>query len=91
VVLDTGFAMAWRRLGVNFGNVGERAKQRHALKTALQHQDRLTERERYLTLGTYYTRVDIQPQKALSAYNALLDIEPDNIQRSTTWGWSMPG
>ena len=78
VALDTGFAMAWRRLGVNYGNVGERAKQRHAMQNALRHQDRLTERERYLTLGTYYTRVDIQPQKALSAYNALLDIEPDN-------------
>jgi tetratricopeptide (TPR) repeat protein len=79
VVLDTGFAMAWRRLGVNYGNVGERAKQRRAMKTALQHQDRLTERERYLTLGTYYTRVEVDPQKALSAYNALLDIEPDNM------------
>jgi len=78
VALDTGFAMAWRRLGVNYGNVGERAKQRHAMQNALRHQDRLTERERYLTLGTYYTRVDIQPQKALSAYSALLDIEPDN-------------
>jgi eukaryotic-like serine/threonine-protein kinase len=78
VALDTGFAMAWRRLGVNYGNVGERAKQRHAMKNALLHQNRLTERERYLTLGTYYTRVDIQPQKALSAYNALLDLEPDN-------------
>jgi tetratricopeptide (TPR) repeat protein len=79
VALDTGFAMAWRRLGVNYGNVGEGAKQRHAMKNALLHQNRLTERERYLTLGTYYTRVDIQPQKALSAYNALLDLEPDNM------------
>ena len=51
VALDTGFAMAWRRLGVNYGNVGERAKQRHAMQNALRHQDRLTERERYLTLG----------------------------------------
>ncbi len=79
VELDTGFAMAWRRLGVNYGNVGERAKQRHAMKTALQHQDRLTERERYLTLGTYYSRVEIDPQKALTAYNALLDLDPDNM------------
>jgi serine/threonine-protein kinase len=86
VALDTGFAMAWRRLGVNYGNVGDRARQRHAMKTALLHQDRLTERERYLTLGTYYTRVDVQPQKARAAYEALLDLEPDNMPALNNMG-----
>jgi tetratricopeptide (TPR) repeat protein len=79
VALDTGFAMAWRRLGVNYGNVGDRAKQRKYIKTALTHQNRLTEKERYLTLGTYYTRVEPDPQKAISAYEALLDLEPKNM------------
>jgi tetratricopeptide (TPR) repeat protein len=79
VGLDSGFAMAWRRLGVNYGNVGLRSKQRRALTQAVAHQDRLTERERYLTLGTYYSQTQLNPPKAIAAYQSLVELEPDNM------------
>ena len=80
IALDTGFAMAYRKLGVVLGNTGAPPEQRAAaLEKAYAHRDRLTEEERYLTIGTYYmSGPTVDPDKALAAYEALIDIEPDN-------------
>jgi eukaryotic-like serine/threonine-protein kinase len=75
--LDPAFAMAHRKLGVVLLNQGlspERAKE--ALQAAYEHRDRLTDRERYLTLGTYYRHVEQDEDRAASAYRTLLDIHP---------------
>ena len=77
VAIDTGFAMAWRKLGVNLGNAGgQRSRARQAIEKAYAHRDRLTELERYMTMGTYFTRVQQDPERALAAYQSALDIDP---------------
>jgi tetratricopeptide (TPR) repeat protein len=79
VALDTAFAMAYRKLGVTLRNMGqERVRGMEALTKAFEHRDRLTERERYLTEGTYYWGVAGDNEAAMAAYESLLDINPDD-------------
>jgi tetratricopeptide (TPR) repeat protein len=79
VTLDPQFAMAWRKLGVQLGNQGEsRERQVEALSMAFEYRDRLTERERYLTMGSYYTTVTGENDKAITAYQNMLDLNPDD-------------
>lgn len=79
VALDTAFAMAYRKLGVALQNMGrEPERAREALTRAYEHRERLTDRERYLTLGTYYSGVTGDTDKARTAYESLLDAYPDD-------------
>lgn len=78
VVLDSTFAMAWRKLGVALGNRGEeRLRIVEALTEAYRHRDRLTVRERHLAEASYQTSVTGDLEAAMAAYEALLDVEPD--------------
>ncbi|MGH7701920.1 MAG: protein kinase domain-containing protein [Gemmatimonadales bacterium] len=87
VALDSGFAMAYRKLGIVLGNLGEqRARRIEVLTKAFQHRDRLTERERYLTLGTYYWGVTGEEEKAMTAYQSVLDTYPDDFTALTNLG-----
>ncbi|UCC82683.1 MAG: tetratricopeptide repeat protein [Gemmatimonadota bacterium] len=79
VALDTAFAMAYRKLGVTLRNIGQDpGRGREALTQAFEHRDRLTERERYLTEGSYYWGVAGDNDAARTAYESLLDIYPDD-------------
>jgi len=80
IALDTNFAMAYRKLGVVLSNTNGPPDQREAaLEKAFAHRDRLTDIERYLTTGTYFmSGASRDPVKALAAYDALLEIQPDN-------------
>jgi tetratricopeptide (TPR) repeat protein len=79
VALDTAFAMAYRKLGVTLRNIGQdRVRGAEALTQAFEHRDRLTERERYLTEGSYYWGVAGDDAAAMAAYESLLEISPDD-------------
>jgi len=76
---DTAFAMAWRKLGVLLGNRNvEGGRAIEAVKSAFAHRDRLTTRERYLTEGTYYNDVEKDVGRAITAYENLLDLNPED-------------
>jgi tetratricopeptide (TPR) repeat protein/TolB-like protein len=78
VALDTSFAMAYRKLGVVYGNLQQqRARQVEVLTKAYNHSDRLTERERYLTSASYYMTVVNDQSRAIAAYESLLELDPD--------------
>src|SRR5690606_15959045 len=70
VELDTAFAMGWRKLSVLLNNDQmRRAEALAAVSTAFRHRDRLTEMERLLTEGYYYTSgPDPDHGRALLAY-----------------------
>ena len=56
VALDSGFAMAWRKLAVTLGNTGAPPSLQVAAATqAFQHRDRLPELERDLATAYYYS------------------------------------
>lgn len=79
VVLDTAFAMAYRKLGIMMGNrMLSRAGTIDALTRAYQHRERLTEREGYLASASYYRSVTGEDERAIQAYEAMLDLDPDD-------------
>jgi tetratricopeptide (TPR) repeat protein len=79
VAMDTGFAMAYRKLGIEYGNRELREKAGDYYERAFRHIDRLTDAERYLLLGSYYQLGKHQDAaKSLAAYERLLEIQPNN-------------
>jgi len=77
--IDTGFAMAWRKLAALLGNTsGSGAKIVEATTRAFQHRDRLPELERQATIAYYYSYVDFDEEKLESAYRAMLAIDPNS-------------
>jgi tetratricopeptide (TPR) repeat protein/tRNA A-37 threonylcarbamoyl transferase component Bud32 len=81
VTLDTAFAMAWRKISVVLGNEGrDRTRALAAIATAYRHRDRLSESERLLTEGYYYTRGPTpDPDRALAAYEDAIRLDSTSI------------
>jgi tetratricopeptide (TPR) repeat protein/tRNA A-37 threonylcarbamoyl transferase component Bud32 len=77
VQLDTAFAMAWRKIAVLLGNEDrDQPRALAAISTAYRHRARLTEMERLLTEGYYYTRGPRPDrEKALAAYEEAIRID----------------
>jgi tetratricopeptide (TPR) repeat protein len=76
VALDTGFAMAYRSLGIAYSNLGfPREKSDSAFVKAYRYRDRLTERERYLATANYY-EVTRDRGKEIAAYEEYLAHNP---------------
>ncbi|HEX7979767.1 MAG TPA: protein kinase [Gemmatimonadaceae bacterium] len=79
VTLDTGFAMAYRKLGVEYGNRELQVKADEYYEKAFVHRDRLSDPERLLLLGSYYQLGKNQDAaKSMAAYEQLLEIQPNN-------------
>jgi tetratricopeptide (TPR) repeat protein/tRNA A-37 threonylcarbamoyl transferase component Bud32 len=81
VKLDTGFAMAYRKLGVALNNLGmPRAQVDSALTRAYQFRDRLPEKEKYLAIAAYYSPgPGFDRAKAIDAYQQALRVDSTNI------------
>ena len=79
VSIDTGFAMAYRKLGVEYGNRDLNEKAGDYYERAFAHRDRLSDAERLLLEGSYYQLGKNQNQaKSMAAYEQLIDIQPNN-------------
>jgi tetratricopeptide (TPR) repeat protein len=79
IALDSGFAMAYRRLAIEYGNRRLRDQADRYYEMAFARRDRLTEPERYLLLGSYYqSSRHADAAKAREAYEQLLAIQPNN-------------
>jgi tetratricopeptide (TPR) repeat protein len=81
ISLDTGFAMAYRKLALELNNRRLTIPRvQELLQKAYDHRDRLSDAERYLTIGAYYGNGPHPDQaKVISAYESLLDIDRDNV------------
>jgi tetratricopeptide (TPR) repeat protein len=79
IALDSGFAMAWRKLAVALDN-SQNSQDRIVAATtkAWEHRERLTEVERQLAIAYYHSVVDVDPDKEEAAYRRVLAIQPDN-------------
>ena len=79
VALDTGFAMAYRRLAAEYSNRQQMDKAMTLLQKAFDHRSRLSDNERYLVEGSYYYRGPRQDlSRTVSAYETLLEVQPEN-------------
>jgi hypothetical protein len=86
VVLDTGFAMAWRRLASSYGTSSGLPES--GVGNALRHQDR-HERERYLTIGT--CTPGRYPTEGAFRLRCPARHGPDNYPALNNLGLVMPG
>jgi tetratricopeptide (TPR) repeat protein len=79
ITIDTSFAMAYRRLAVEYNNRGRTEKSGPLLEKAYHHRDRLSDAERYLVTGSYFQNGAHQDwSKAQVAYEQLLEIQPNS-------------
>ena len=77
--IDPEFASAWRKLGIELSNARrERARATHAVTRAYELKDRLTPRERYLAEAAYYLDVQFDEARAMTAYERMLDLDPND-------------
>ena len=81
IALDTGFAMAYRKLAVESNNRGlSPERSRDLITKAYAHRDRLSDAERYLTTAGYYSYgPEPDLNKVISAYESLLDLDSTNV------------
>jgi eukaryotic-like serine/threonine-protein kinase len=77
--LDPNFARAYAGQAAIAGNLGQFQDAEKYAKLAMEHVDRMTERERYRIRGMYYVRTE-NWQKCVEEYSELLKQYPaDNI------------
>jgi len=84
VALDSNFAMAYRKLGVTLSNLGmPRAQVDSALGRAYALRDRLPDKEKYLTIATYYmSGPGSDRKKAADAFQQVLSIDTGDMTAS---------
>ncbi len=77
IAKDTGFAMAYRKLGVALLNEGRPVEESDSAFTrAYVYRDRLPDRERYLTVGSYFQQGPGRDRpRAAAALESLLEID----------------
>lgn len=85
VVLDTTFAMAYRKLGIYYREMGLRAAADDALAHAFRNRAHLPELERLHTAGSYFSNAAI-PDSAIDTYRALLAIYPNDMRALNNLG-----
>lgn len=76
VQLDTDMARAYSGWGLSAFKIGRRSESDEQWKKALALLDRMTERERYRTLGLYYTVVSLNYDSAIENYQQLVEKFP---------------
>ena len=75
VELDPNFGSAYGNLGALYWNDGNQADAINYFKLAMQHIDRMTDREKYRTRGGYYLAVS-DGDKAVEEFSALVKQYP---------------
>jgi tetratricopeptide (TPR) repeat protein len=73
---DPNLGRAYSGWGISATNLGRQQEAADAYKKALSLQDRMTEREKYRMLGTYYLQAVQNYDKAIENYSTLVKLYP---------------
>ncbi len=76
IELDPNFGRAYAGMGVIYTISKDEARSKAAYEQALKLVDRMSEREKYRTLGTYYMSVARNYEKAIENYETLVKLFP---------------
>jgi serine/threonine protein kinase/tetratricopeptide (TPR) repeat protein len=87
VALDTGFASAWRVLGLTYGDLLENGPGTTALEHSIANQARLPFYERYHTIASYAYNVRNDYPAAIDAYHRILERYPDDVRALNNLGF----
>ena len=88
---DPEMARAYSGWGLSAHKIGRSDEAAEMWKTALSMLDRMTERERYRTLGLYYTVVSVDYDQAIANYEQLVEKYPadgagnNNLSSCNDW------
>ncbi|MDQ8164706.1 MAG: protein kinase [Gemmatimonadota bacterium] len=78
IALDTGFAMAYRQLGVSMTSSRATQTERDEVgKKAFELRDRLTPKERYQAEAYYYDRISGDVPAEMRTYEQILELDPN--------------
>jgi tetratricopeptide (TPR) repeat protein/tRNA A-37 threonylcarbamoyl transferase component Bud32 len=76
IASDPEFGRAYAGMGVVYGNLRRETEAEESYQKAFANLDRMSERERYRTLGGYYLLVSHNYEKAIENYQSLVDQYP---------------
>jgi tetratricopeptide (TPR) repeat protein len=76
VAEDPKFGRAYAGMGVVYGNMRREAEAEESYQKAFKNLDRMSEREKYRTLGGYYLLVSRNFDKAIENYQTLVELFP---------------
>ena len=79
IAIDPQFAMAYRSIAMSYNNLWLFAERKKYMEKALEHVDRLSERERYIIEGDYYWDSEATFDKTIAAYTKLLELYPEDM------------
>ena len=78
IALDPEFALAYRTMAENYMSIGYSDFGKKFIQKALELTDRVSERELYLIMGGFYSQSELTYDKAIEAYNKLLELYPED-------------
>ena len=78
VEIDPEFAMSYRIMASAYGNLGNRTKAKEYIQKAMELSNRVSDRERYFIQADYYRLSETTYDKAIEAFNKLLELYPDD-------------
>ncbi len=84
--IDPEFAMAWRSVAMSYSNLGVNPAKINAIQKAFDLRGRVSERERYVIEADYYRSWEKSYDKAMEAYQSLLELYPDDRIGNTNLG-----
>ncbi|MCU0621087.1 MAG: protein kinase [Gemmatimonadales bacterium] len=87
LAIDSGFAMAWRKLAAVYSNAGApNSLRREAATRAYRFRDRLPPLERDQAIAQYFWSAEYRPDSAERAFRAVLARDSDNLTALNNYG-----
>ncbi len=80
IAIDPGFAMAFRSMGMAYGNMGKVDERRKYMQEALKLSDRLPEREKLFIRGSAFYSVPSTYEKAIETYEKLISLYSESSE-----------
>jgi serine/threonine protein kinase/Flp pilus assembly protein TadD len=78
IAIDPEFAMAYRSMAMSYNNLYLFSERTKYIQKAIDLADRLSDRERYLIEGDFYSESEKTWDKSLEAYSKFLELYPYN-------------
>ncbi|UCE40381.1 MAG: protein kinase [Candidatus Aminicenantes bacterium] len=86
VAIDPEFAMAYRSMAMTYFNMTYFSASKKYLKKAFELTDRLSDREKFLIQAEFYRGSERTFDKAIEAYNKLLELYPTDFIGNVNYG-----
>ncbi len=80
VDIDTEFAMAYQSMALSYAHLYNWEKRREYYEKTLKYVNKMSIREKFLIYGGFYGEQEESYEKAIEAYQKILDIYPNDYQ-----------